>query len=109
MIERKYVTFFHVQLVRNRHVKIFLEAHDRNNQKIDTLTLPYFSKEVGLVEEVAKPYYQIMRDVFFTRVNFKTMSYEFLHDLVEKFKNMVPQILAGSVKTDTHFTEESGF
>ncbi len=95
MIKRKYVTFFQVQLVRNRHIKIFLEAHDRNNQKIDSIILPYFSKEVGLVEEVSKPYYEIMRDVFFTRVNLKNMNYEFLHDLMEEFKSMIPQIQAG--------------
>jgi AcrR family transcriptional regulator len=89
MLQHKYVSFFHIQLVRNRHVRIFREAHQRNNKRIDSLTLPFFSKEVGLPEDVAAPYYEIMRDTFYTRVDFKTMNFEFLHSMMEKFKNMV--------------------
>ena len=98
MLQNKYLCFFHIQLVRNRHVRIFLEAHERNNKKIDALTLPYFSREVGLPEEVAKPYYEMMRDMFYTRVDIKTMNYEFLHSMMEKFKNMVPMIVASKSK-----------
>jgi AcrR family transcriptional regulator len=93
MLQYKYICFFHIQLVRNRHVRIFLEAHERNNKRIDALTIPFFSREVGLPEHVAIPYYEMMRDMFYTRVDFKTMNYEFLHSMMEKFKNMIPLIL----------------
>ena len=93
MLRYKYVCFFHVQLVRNRHVKFFIEAHDRNNMKIDPLVIPLFSKEIGLPLEVVIPYYEALRDTFLTRVDYRTMNYEFLHDLMEQFKTMVPMIL----------------
>lgn len=93
MLRYKYLCFFHVQLVRNRHVKIFIEAHDRNNLKIDPLVIPLFSNEIGLPLEVAIPYYEAMRDTFLTRVDNRTMNYKFLHDLMDQFKTMVPLIL----------------
>lgn len=57
MLQYKYVCFFHILLVRNRNVRIFLESHECYNKRIDALIIPFFSREVGLPEHVAIPYY----------------------------------------------------
>jgi AcrR family transcriptional regulator len=99
MLQNKYICFFHIQLVRNRHLKIFIDAHERNNQRIDSLAIPVFSREVGLSQEAAMPYYEMLRDMFFTRVDIKSMDYEFLHSLFEQFKVMISMIISGSSKS----------
>lgn len=93
MLQNKNVCFFHIQLVRNRHIKYFFEAHERTNLKIDPLVIPAFSKEIGLSEKSAVPYYEMMRDMFYTRVDYKEFNHEFLRSMMEKFKRMIPVIM----------------
>lgn len=93
MIQNKTVCFFHIQLIRNNHVKIFKEAHERNNLKIDPLVIASFSRELGLTIEVANPFYEYLRDTFYTRVDFRQMDYEFLHSTLENFKTTVKMMI----------------
>lgn len=92
LLDYKMTTFFQTQLVRNRHVKIFIEAHIRTNKKIAPIVTPLFSKEIGLSGEAAYPYYEMMREMFYTRIDFNSFTYEYLHAMVERFKSMISKI-----------------
>ncbi len=93
MIQYENTCLFHIQLVRNRHIKLFLETHERINKKIDHKTYPLFIKEVGLSEDTAMPFYEMVRDMFYTRVDLKSFDYESLHSIMEEIKTLIPNIL----------------
>lgn len=77
---------FHIQLVRNKRIKLFLETHLIANSKIDQKARILFAKELGLNEEAAEKFHDMVRDLFFTRADFKNLTYEFLHSLLGEIK-----------------------
>lgn len=86
IVANKSTFCFHIQLVRNRRIKLFLETHNIVNSKIDQKARMLFGKELGLTEEAAARYHDIVRDLFFTRADFKNLTYEFLHALLTEVK-----------------------
>lgn len=98
LVQNKDVAFFQIQLVRNRHMKLFVECHDRNNIKTAPIVTPLFCKELGLPLEAAYPYYEMMRDLYYMRADYKSYNYEFLHSIVEHCKNLVSAIKDSETK-----------
>ncbi|MBC6367410.1 TetR/AcrR family transcriptional regulator [Algoriphagus sp. AK58] len=92
IIENKWAFFFHIQLVKNRHIKLFLETHQIVNSKIDTNARLLFGKELRLNEEATAKYHDMVRDVFFTRADLKNLNYEFLHSLFIEVKTIAQLI-----------------
>ncbi len=86
LLQNKYMAFFQIQLIRNRHVKMFVECNERNNRKTAPYVIPLFCKSIGLSEKAAYPYYEMMRDMYVNKADFSTFTYEFLHSMVERFK-----------------------
>ncbi|HSF53704.1 MAG TPA: TetR/AcrR family transcriptional regulator [Algoriphagus sp.] len=91
---------FHIQLVRNRHIKKFLETHNIVNSKIDVNARLLFAKELGLKEDVAARYHDMVRDLFFTRADFKNLDYDFLHSLLLEVKETAKLINQGGQKVE---------
>jgi AcrR family transcriptional regulator len=89
LLQHKHISFFQIQLIRNRHVKMFVECNERNNKKTAPYVTPLFCRAIGLSEKAAYPYYEMMRDMYSTKADFSSYTYEFLHSMVERFKNMV--------------------
>ncbi len=88
IVANKSVFCFHIQLVRNRRIKLFLETHTLANSKIDKNARILFAKELGLTEELAAKYHDMVRDLFFTRADFKNLNYEFLQALFKEVKEI---------------------
>ncbi len=89
LLQNKRVAFFQIQLIRNRHVKMFVESNDRNYKKTAPYVIPLFCKAIGLSEKAGFPYYEMMRDMYITEADFTSYTYEFLHSMVERFRIMV--------------------
>ncbi len=89
LLQNKHTAFFQIQLIRNRHVKRFVECNERNNKKTAPFIIPLFCKTIGLSEKAAYPYYEMMRDMYINKADFSSYTYELLHSMVERFKNMV--------------------
>ena len=86
---------FHIQLVLNRHIKKFRETHNIVNSKIDGNAKLLFAKDLGLKEEVAARYHDMVRDLFFTRADSKNLTYDFLHSLFLEVKEIAILINQG--------------
>ncbi len=84
-----------MQLVRNRHIKLFEKAFTETNHKIDQALLPIWSLYLGIPHqpELAQRYQAMVRDVFYSRVKPELMNYEFLHDLYSEAKSLVEEII----------------
>ncbi|RIW12406.1 TetR/AcrR family transcriptional regulator [Algoriphagus lacus] len=95
IVANKSTFCFHIQLVRNRRIKLFLETHNLVNSKIDKNARILFGRELGLTEVAAERYHDMVRDLFFTRADFKNLNYEFLHSLFNEVKE-IAQLINGN-------------
>lgn len=98
IVANKSTFCFHIQLVRNRRIKLFLDTHLTVNSKIDKNARILFGRELGLTEEAAARYHDMVRDLFFTRADFKNLNYEFLHSLFTEVKETAQLINKGGNK-----------
>lgn len=95
IIANKPTFCFHIQLVRNRHIKKFLETHNLVNSKIDGNARILFAKDLGLKADAAARYHDMVRDLFFTRADYKNLNYDFLHTLFLEVKETAQLINQG--------------
>lgn len=94
LVVYKIPTLVHMQLVRNRHIKLFAEAFHSLNHKIDTSILPLWAKFLGLSgnPDLALKYYEMTHDAFFARVTPKNLDYDFLHMVASEAKAIVENL-----------------
>ena len=77
---------FHIQLARNKRIRLFEETLLSVNTKLDKTASMLFAKELGLSEVAAERYHEMVRDIFFTRAEHKILTYDFLHSLLQEVK-----------------------
>ena len=95
IVSNKSIFCFHIQLIQNRRIKLFLNTHILVNSIIDRIARELFGKELGLGEEAAAKYHDMVRDLFFTRADLKNLNYEFLHSLLLEVKETAKLINQG--------------
>jgi AcrR family transcriptional regulator len=98
-----------MQLMRNRHIKLFDDAFIKANQKINHAIAILWSEYLGLPDqpELAMRYFQMIQDAFYTRVTFDRLHYEFLHDMVAEAKSIIEMVMLES-NTSNFLYDKSG-
>ncbi len=86
IVANKVCFCFHIQLARNKRIRIFEETLLSANTKLDKTASELFAKELGLSEVAAERYHEMVRDIFFTRAEHKILTYDFLHTLLQEVK-----------------------
>ena len=103
LLKNKETVLFHVQLSRHRHKKIFFELYNTSNKKQDSLLAPMWANFLGIENNLslAQKYFTHLRDVFFTRVTHKNLTYDFLIGIVTEFQYIIRQIKLSELKTES--------
>ena len=91
MMKYKQTVLFQTQLVKNREIKNFFETAQQVNQVILTNVTPVFAKYLGVREEEAPKYWELLRDSFYSRVTFKTFSPEWIAAFAGELKSLLDQ------------------
>lgn len=82
MVDNRLTVLFHVQLSRNSDKKVFRELFESNNPRIEKPIIPLWSAYIDLKPvNLAHKYFELVRDMFYCRVNKKNMNIEFLREL----------------------------
>jgi hypothetical protein len=78
-------------LVRNRHIKLFLDTYNEVNLKVDHAVLPIWASflEIPTQPTVAFRYYEMTRSTFFSHVNSDNLTYELGHEIATKAKSII--------------------
>lgn len=91
MVKHKFTILATMQLVRNRNVALFTETYREVTQKIDSALLPLWAEYIGLKHNLplALRYFEMIRDMFFSRITENTLHYDFLHTVAMEAKTLV--------------------
>lgn len=107
MIRHRVTIIANMQLLRNRHIRLFEKAFKDTNDKLDHLLLPLWARhmgQAGLPDHAGRlfQYFDLIRDAFYARVTFDTMNYEFLHDHFSKAKSLIDRTAGPETSSFTH-------
>ena len=94
LIAHAKTVMFQVQITRNKDNHLFYHASEKVDRLVDLGVRQLWCEYVGILDnkDVAMRYYDIVRDMFYTRVTFKNLNYPFLHDLVSEAKLLIQDI-----------------
>ena len=100
LVKHKITVLAQNQLVRNRHIKLFLDVYNEVNVKVDKAVLRIWASFLGIPErpEVALHYYEMTRHTFFSRVNYDNLTYELGHEIADKAKLIIQEM----IKSESH-------
>ena len=85
---------FQQQLIRSPNNASFYNAAKKLDGRTDVLLRDLWSDYLGLTEhpDLAVSYFNIVRDMFYARINFQNCTYPFLRNLVTEAKTVMRQI-----------------
>ncbi|HAC24608.1 MAG TPA: hypothetical protein DCE81_06800 [Cytophagales bacterium] len=91
MANHKLTILATMQLVRNRNVPMLMETYREVTQKIDTALLPLWAEFIGLAHNqlLALRYFEMIRNMFFSRITDNTLHNDFLVMLATEAKGLV--------------------
>ncbi len=91
MVKHNETVMGHMQLIRNRHIKLFADTFSETSRKIDLALLPLWMKYIEVTDqpEAALRYFEIIRDMFFSRITFETLNYDYLHAMAGEAKTII--------------------
>lgn len=80
LLQFKTTVLFHMQLVRHRHDRFLIESFHRINEIIDPMVIPAWANFIGQQHnhELAKRYYQIFRELMYSRITPDNLNIEHL-------------------------------
>jgi AcrR family transcriptional regulator len=84
----------HMQLVRNKHIKLLNDYFTRINMFVDQGILPHWADYVGLSDNMplALQYFEMIRDTFYSRVTIETYRPDFILRFVREAKQLVAEL-----------------
>jgi AcrR family transcriptional regulator len=99
VIRHATTVMFQVQLTRNKTQHSFYEASQVVDQRVNPEVHRIWSEFLGDYNHshVALRYYFIIRDMFYTRISFENLNYQYLHGLAEEAKSVMTQMRKGLV------------
>ncbi len=85
----------HMQLVRNRHFPLCNESYKNANKLIDVALLPAWAEFIGAPKntELALRYFEMIRDIFYSRITSKNMNEEFLRNLFQDSREFIAELM----------------
>lgn len=94
ILDFKFSVLFHMRLVRNRHVALFEKTYMHINEFIDHAILPSWAIYIGLENDhaLALRYFEIIRDMFYSRLSPEKFDEEHFLILIRDAKNVVAEL-----------------
>jgi len=91
MVTHKDAVMGHMQLIRNRHIELFAATFTETSAKIDEALLPLWVRHIEATEqpEAALRYFEMIRDMFFSRISFDSFHYDYLHTIATEAKTII--------------------
>jgi AcrR family transcriptional regulator len=85
----------HQQLVRNRHNEFLNKVYSQINEHVDRAILPHWARFIGLPHdhEFALKYFEQTRDMFYSRITYKTLNLEFLNSIIYESKELLQEAI----------------
>ncbi|MBL7845702.1 MAG: TetR/AcrR family transcriptional regulator [Cyclobacteriaceae bacterium] len=86
---------FHMQLVRNRHIKKFLDLYKTVNAMVDPEIMRLFSDFIDLRNhhELVASFYDLSRDMFYARITEENMNELFLRNLLGEVRELAQNFI----------------
>jgi AcrR family transcriptional regulator len=100
-----------MQLMRNRHIKLFEHAFNQANQKINDAMVILWSEYLGLPDqpELAMRYFNMTSALLYTRVTYHNLIYEFLHQIASEVKMLFEDLITSELSIPNHQIMRSEF
>jgi AcrR family transcriptional regulator len=85
---------FQVQLTRNKEHYSFYKTSEVVDQQVNTTIHKLWSEFIGKQhnQDLTLRYFHIVRDMFYTRISFSNLNYQFLHDFAANAKGLIDQV-----------------
>ncbi len=100
VIRHKVSVVVHMQLVTNRTVPLFFNAYEKINDIVDPKAVPFWAAFIGIPHnpDLALQYWQVVRDMFYSRISLDNLNYAFLKNIVQEAKGIAEKMLQESGK-----------
>jgi AcrR family transcriptional regulator len=94
MVKNKVAIMATMQLIRNRNVPLFADTFKEVTHKIDRALLPLWAIHIGVNHDpnLALRYFEMIRDMFFARITFDTLHYDYLHNMASEAKTIILEL-----------------
>jgi AcrR family transcriptional regulator len=107
IVKYRVTMMFHIHLIRDKSNPAFARIVEMIDQKEDMILGKVWSDYIGFQDSpaLALRYFNIVRDMFYSRMSFQTISYSYLQAMMSEAKELMSQI----VKTSTLQNDKSIF
>ena len=97
LVQHKIPCMFHLQLIRSNENSLFYKTAEQIDQQEDKLVGQLWGEYLGIDEHptLAIRYFNLVRDMLYTRLNFKNFDYHTLHTLMAEAKAVMQQMTDG--------------
>ncbi len=95
LTRHKVPVIVHMQLVMNRTIPLFFNAYGEINDKVDPKAMPFWATFIGIPHnpELALQYWQVIRDMFYSRISLDNLNYPFLKNIAQEAKGIAEKML----------------
>ena len=102
LIRHKVTVIVHMQLVMHRTTPLFFNAFEKVNKVVDPKAMPYWAAFIGIPHntELALQYWQVIRDMFYSRISFDNLTYSFLQTLAQEARGIAQKMLQENIFPD---------
>ena len=94
LIEHAPTVMFQVQLTRHKEIHSFYQASEKVDHLVNIAVRSLWHEFLGIngSPDLAMRYFHIVRDMFYTRISFQNLNYQFLHNFVTEAKSLIDEI-----------------
>ena len=94
LVRHKIPCLFHLHLIRSKNNPLFYKTAEQIDQQEDVVVGELWSEYLGIQDHptLAIRYFNIVRDMLYTRVNIKNFEYPFLQKLIAEAKAVMQQM-----------------
>jgi len=94
LIDHAPTVMFQVQLTRHKEILSFYQASERVDHLLNIAVRPLWNEFLGIngSPDLAMRYFHVVRDMFYTRISFQNLNYQFLHCFVTEAKSLIDEI-----------------
>lgn len=95
LLRFKIPVLVHMQLVRNRHHPFLEKTFVKVNSLVDPAVVPSFAEFIDMPgqTELARKYFELSRDMFYSRITEDKMNEEYLRSLIHEVRKVLQEII----------------
>ncbi len=95
MVNHQSTVLATMQLVKNRHIKLFDHAYSEVKHRINGAIATLWSEYLGMSDhpELALRYFEMTQALFYTRITCHTLNYDVLHQIASEAKEIFDDLV----------------